>query len=281
MHNDIVSALFTTKAACVSPAEQPFWYTSGKIGPYYINTHYLYGSEEKASELLSKIDGWVEDKFCCASNVMTAVVKNYRSDPIYASVIDAMAEYIRSNIDIDSFDYISGGARRDWYFSLMLAHIFSKPHITIFKDLTYTAFDGKSSHDVSIAGCKVLHIADIITEAASYTRAWIPALKQAGADMTDSMVVIDRMQGGSDVLIANGVKSHSLVRVDVSLFESANSLHLIDDGQLELVKNYINDPGKAMTAFIKAHPEFLENALNSDAKTASRARLCIENKFYR
>ena len=35
-----------------------------------------------------------------------------------------------------------------------------------------------------------------------------------------------------------------------------------------------------MREFLINHPDFLENALNSDEKTAKRAKLCIENNFY-
>ena len=45
MDNPIVSWLFETDAVRVCPEGQPFWYTSGKLGPFYINTQFLYGSE--------------------------------------------------------------------------------------------------------------------------------------------------------------------------------------------------------------------------------------------
>ena len=35
-----------------------------------------------------------------------------------------------------------------------------------------------------------------------------------------------------------------------------------------------------MKKFLIAHPEFLENALASDEKTASRAKLCIDSNLY-
>ena len=37
MENPIVSWLFETDAVRVCPEGQPFWYTSGKLGPFYIN----------------------------------------------------------------------------------------------------------------------------------------------------------------------------------------------------------------------------------------------------
>ena len=47
MDNPIVSWLFETDAVRVCPEGQPFWYTSGKLGPFYINTQFLYGSEAR------------------------------------------------------------------------------------------------------------------------------------------------------------------------------------------------------------------------------------------
>lgn len=48
MENPIISWLFETDAVRVCPEGHPFWYTSGKLGPFYINTQFLYGSEAAA-----------------------------------------------------------------------------------------------------------------------------------------------------------------------------------------------------------------------------------------
>ena len=47
-----------------------------------------------------------------------------------------MKEYIETNIGVENVDYISGGERRDWYFSNIMAYLLNKPHVTIYKDLT-------------------------------------------------------------------------------------------------------------------------------------------------
>ena len=51
MDDPIIKWLFQTNAIQVCPEDRPFWYTSGTLGPYYINTHYLYGSKEEAENL--------------------------------------------------------------------------------------------------------------------------------------------------------------------------------------------------------------------------------------
>ena len=74
---DLAEYLITSQALRIAPANEMFWYTSGTVGPYYINTHYLYGGPEKAEEMLSFINDEKEnsDRFLLsASTVSSAVV---------------------------------------------------------------------------------------------------------------------------------------------------------------------------------------------------------------
>ena len=59
--NNIVSYLFKTNAFKICPDEKPFWYTSGKIGPYFVNAQFLYGSENDANEFLDFINSELEN----------------------------------------------------------------------------------------------------------------------------------------------------------------------------------------------------------------------------
>ena len=129
-------------------------------------------------------------------------------------------------------------------------------------------------------GKKVLHIADLITVASSYIRAWIPAIRNLGSDICWSCVVVDRMQGGKDKIEAEGVKSLSLVQVDSTLFNKALNLGIINEAQLDMLNGFFKDPDATMKQFLIAHPEFLENALNSDEKTKKRAQLLVDGNLY-
>lgn len=73
-----------------------FPYTSGQIGPYYIQS---------------------------------VVVENSGSD--YKRACDDFANLVNSN---GNFDVISGGESRDWDFSNVLSYILSKPHMKIYKN---------------------------------------------------------------------------------------------------------------------------------------------------
>jgi hypothetical protein len=65
--------------------------------------------------------------------------------------------------------------------SLIIAHFLKLPHLTIYKDLKIVVSNETSVEEpVDLKGKKVLHIADLITEASSYDRAWIPAVANSG-----------------------------------------------------------------------------------------------------
>lgn len=281
--SNLVSYLFETNALRICPDNKPFWYTSGKIGPYYINTHFLYGSEQDAVDLLKFIDSEKENKDTLPKKVFDKTLAHYNENEIYKNVINEMIEFIKENIDVNEIDYISGGERRDWFFSNIIANKLSKPHITIYKDLSMVVTDSNFEEIINkseVEGAKVLHIADLITEASSYLRAWIPAIKSLGAQIVWSTVVVDRMQGGKEKLENENVKSLSMINIDEKLFEKALSMNIINDVQFEMLKNFYENPDETMRKFLIAHPEFLENALASDEKTAARAKLCIDSNLY-
>ena len=281
--NDIVSYLFNTNAIRFCEENKPFWYTSGKIGPYFINTHFVYGDEEDAVNLLSYIDEALANHETLPKKVFEKVYKQYQENEIYKNVIDIMKKYIEENVDMNSIDYISGGERRDWFFSNMLAYLFKKPHISIYKDLSAVVSDSnfeEAKKAENIEGKKVLHIADLITVASSYIRAWIPAIENLGAKMVASCVVVDRMQGGKERIEEKGVKSLSLVQVDKSLFKEALKLNIINENQEKMLEGFFENPDETMRNFLIEHPEFVENALNADEKTKKRAKLLVEQDLY-
>lgn len=281
--SDIISYLFETNAIKFCEENKPFWYTSGKIGPYFINTHFVYGNEDDAKSLLSFIDEQLSDKMALPKNVFEKVLNQYQTNEIYKNVIDTMIDSIKSNIDIDEIDYVSGGERRDWFFSNIVSHLLNKPHISIYKDLSAVVSDSNfetTNKLNNINNKKVLHVADLVTVASSYIRAWIPAIENLGGKMCWSCVVVDRMQGGTEKIKEHGILPLSLVQVDKTLFEKAVQMGVIATSQQEMLNNFFDNPDETMKNFLINHPEFLENSLNSDEKTAKRAKLLIDGNLY-
>lgn len=281
--SDIISYLFKTNAIKFCEENKPFWYTSGKIGPYFINTHFIYGNEEDAKELLSFIDDQLSDKMALPKNVFEKVLEQYNTNQIYKDVINTMISTIKENINISEIDYVSGGERRDWFFSNIIAYLLDKPHISIYKDLNAVVSDSKFEDTKALENIeskKVLHIADLVTVASSYIRAWIPAIENFGAKMCWSCVVVDRMQGGTEKIAEKGVLPLSLVKVDKSLFAKAVEMNIINEAQQEMLNGFFENPDETMRNFLIEHPEFLEDSLNSDEKTAKRAKLLVEGNLY-
>ena len=281
--SNVMSYLFETNAIRFCEENKPFWYTSGKIGPYFINTHFVYGSEKDATDLLSYIDECLKDKNSLPKNVFQRVLKQYSENSIYQNVINTMVDFIKNNINVDEIDFVSGGERRDWFFSNIVAFLLNKPHISIYKDLSclinnYDFSESIENHDLT--GKNVLHIADLITVASSYIRAWIPAIRNLNADMKWSLSVVNRMQGGKEKIESENVKSFSLVNVDETLFQKAFDDKIINQKQLELLNKFFKAPDNTMRDFLINHPDFIKDALNSDEKTAKRARLLLDDDIY-
>lgn len=294
--SSITNYLFETIALRVAEADQPFWYTSGLFGPYYVNTHFLIGSERLAKELLARIDELGQDEStegreAFALKIEAFVNHVYETNGIYKHLMHICYEKVRS---LD-FDYISGGERRDFFFSYQLAKLAGVPHLSIFKngDVVYTDMDQASAFMIhsgseedldlgdrareiqdDLEDKKVLHVADLVTQASSYIRAWIPSILGLGAKIEDTLAIIDRNQGGDEVLAEAGVKLHSLARISDELFLEALRYDLIDQNQLDLVRQYAKGPETFIRSFIECNPDFLERERNKDPKTAERvARL--------
>ncbi len=91
-----------------------FPYTSGQIGPYYVQT--------------------------------ITVEKNGRT---YAAAIESFARFVES--EVPPFDAVSGGETRDWDFSNPLAVALRKPHVKLYKerDPLGASIEGKSILHVS------------------------------------------------------------------------------------------------------------------------------------
>ena len=95
-----------------------------------------------------------------------------------------------------------------------------------------------------------------------------------------SCVVVDRMQGGTEKIKENGVLPLSLVQVDKNLFAKAVEMNIINEAQQEMLNGFFENPDETMRNFLINHPEFLEDSLNSDEKTAKRAKLLVEGNLY-
>jgi hypothetical protein len=276
----IVNWLFETRAIRVCQPDQPFWYTSGTLGPYYINTHFLYGNEEQAGELLALIEACAADPLTMPVRLARAVQLQYRDCQLYRDLCDLVATWLRACTG----DLISGGERRDFFFSIQAAFLLDKPHLSILKNGNMILSEnGFSRHQIisgqDLKGQRAIHVADLVTEASSYQRAWLPAIQSCGATMPLTLAIVDRDQGGREWLSANGTELLALTRIDRDLFEQALQDGLIDRQQFDAVSQFIDSPLEFMHRFLASHPRFLSEQLALGGKNRERALLCMEKGY--
>ena len=282
--SDIISYLFETKAIKFCEENKPFFLTSGMISPYFVNTHFLYGDEKSATEFLSYIDTLLADRINLPKKVFEKVKIQYENNSIFKYTIDTMIKAITDNVDVNEIDYISGGERRDWYFSNMIAYILKKPHLTLFKDMEafVSPYDFSNTEKITdLSGKKVLNASDLVTAASNYVRSWIPAIRNLNGNLAWTCYVVDRKQGGTEVLEKENIKPISLAIVDDSLFKNAYEQKIINETQLEMLLGFYKDPYTTMRNFLIEHPEFLEEASKSDnERTKKRVKTLLENNLY-
>ena len=273
-----ISWLFETQALQVAPADSPFWYTSGLIGPYYINTHYLCGGAERAVELLEFIDSQAEERNSFPALMLEQLQSTYRDHEIFNGVIASLSEVVRTKLP--EFSHVSGGQRRDWFFAPLVAEKLDKPCLYIYNDKSIIDQDGKAVESLDGAVC--LNIADLLTVGSSYTDKWIPALANISASLSYSVNVVDRLQDGEANLTNAGVeKCLSLFETNAELFERALEQGYLSPEQVDLVQSYLRDPFASMQEFLRSNPDFLENALGaSDQKTKQRAEKLVAGNLY-
>ncbi len=284
--NPILEGLFATQAVQVSPPDAPFWYTSGKFGPYYVNTHYLFGGRKSAEEALAAIDAAVLDRASCPGRLRTLFLEGYARDPVYRTCIDALCDAVRRIQPDRPPRLLSGGERRDWYFSLPVADRLGLPHVSLFKDGEAwlsepgSAAPARKLAPGSLQDLRAVHVVDIVTEASSFLRAWIPFLQGLGAVFEDALTVVDRVQGGTEALAEHGVRLHALARVTPPLFHEAAEAGHITAAQADLAVRFTGDPDGFLRSFLAEHPGFLDRTLALGGKNAEKAKLGREKGFY-
>ena len=160
----------------------------------------------------------------------------------------------------------------------------NKPHVTLFKDLSsvVSSYDFSNTKEIKdLNQAKILHVADLVTEASSYSRSWVPAIKAINGNISWSQVVVDRMQGGSTVLKNLGIEPFSLIKIDPTLFSQALEKKLINQNQKTMLDDFFNSPDETMRLFLIAHPEFIEESLKAtDPKTPIRVKTLLDNDLY-
>lgn len=244
-----------------------FWYAAGVPGPFYVNTEKVIGPE-LATNLLSSINDIIassNDPATRVSKLNLAILGAYRDHAAYQQVIAAMADKALQNFDINDQWLISGGERRDWLFSIPLAHQLGLRHLFLFKNGTSYCDKALTPED------KALHVADLINNAASYFDLWLPILNKIGIPMPGTVCVNSRGENGIKKLTDHGYKVVAVNSVDLGFFADWRDQGLISAEIYQELATYFKSPEEWGQTYLTSDPEIF-GIKGLDKKSFDRLR---------
>ena len=150
----------------------------------------------------------------------------------FRKMIKHLQNQIIEKVGLENFDYIVSIPTGGLVIASSLAFEIVKPLIYV-RNKPKEYGTSKSIEGFIEPGKKVLMIDDVATTGGSIISA-IESLKEAGIIVSDSFVIINRMEGATESLEAKGVKMHQLT----DIFEITKILHeqnLVSNDVLESV----------------------------------------------
>ena len=179
--------------------------------------------------------------FTLTSGKKSSYYVDLRIVPSFPHQFRKMVKRLQSNISekigLENFDYLVSVPTSGLVIASALATETVKPLIYV-RNKPKDYGTSKSIEGSFEQGKKALMIDDVATTGGSVVNA-IKSLKEAGIVISDTFVIINRMEGASEALEAEGVKIHNLT----DILEITNSLYdqnLISNDVLENVKNQIS-----------------------------------------
>ena len=267
--------LFSTQAVSIwNNGKGPvFWYAAGVPGPFYVNTEKVVGAAV-AETLLAEISRIVADAGSLKEKVeavQDVVMSEYARNGNFQKMVRTLVKKARAQFG-DAYNCISGGERRDWFFSIPFAHESKLDHIFLFKDQSiYAKPAGTSASGLA----KVLHVADLINNAASYFDNWLPALEKHGLQMAGTACLITRGAAGVDKLKERGIPVCSLKTIDKGFFEELLKIGLIKKETFEELSLYFKAKEDWARQYILSKPDLLK-ANDLDSKSKERFKSFVE-----
>ena len=155
----------------------------------------------------------------------------------YRKMIKGLQNLIAEDIGFEDFHSLVSVPTGGLMVAASLATEIVKPLIYVRKQAKEHG-TGKAVEGVTCQDMKLLMIEDVVTSGGSVINA-IKSIKEEKMVVTDAYAIVDRMEGATQTLQAEGVKLHSLLTInDITqiLFEQK----LITDDTLKQVQDRIN-----------------------------------------
>lgn len=154
----------------------------------------------------------------------------------FRKMVKGLQALISDQIGYDNFDCLASVPTGGLVIASALAIETVKPLVYV-RSQPKEHGTSKSIEGKIEKGAKILMVDDVATTGGSVSNA-ITQLKEAGAKITDTYVVINRMEGADKLLQSHGVKLHSLTNI-LEITEILHKENLVSKQVLENVKNQI------------------------------------------
>lgn len=159
------------------------------------------------------------------------------SYPIYyRKMIKGLQNIITEDIGLENFHSLVSVPTGGLVVAASLAIEIVKPIIYVRKEAKEHG-TGKAVEGVTCQDMKLLMIEDVVTSGGSVINA-IKSIKDEKMQVTDAYAIVDRMEGATEALQAEGVKLHSLLTIK-QIAESLYEQKLITEDVLNQVKERI------------------------------------------
>ena len=247
-----------------------FWYAANVPGPFYVNTEMVIGeslSEKLLREITAIVAGTIDTQ-TRAEQLNHLILSAYKSNPSWQRLIATMIERAHTDFPPHAYTLISGGERRDFLFSIPFAYAQDLPHLFLFKDKS--SYCEQHIH----AGQHVLHVSDLINNAASFFDRWQPAFDSLSLKCCGNLCINVRGENGLRRLREAGLKTSSLVTIDIAFFRHLHAADLINQATSEEISIFFASAQAWAEKYLIGKPE-LFNAQGCDAKSFGRLKTFI------
>ncbi len=179
--------------------------------------------KEKMANILFKLDAIKFGVYKLTSGKASPYYIDLRVIPSFPDafheICDSYAQYITSQIGVKNFDRIAAIPLAGIPFASQIAYILKKPFLYVRKGIRLHGRE-RRVEGILVSGDKVLLIDDLLTTGLTLKKA-AEVVRAEGGVVTESVVFLDREEGGRELLEKNGIKLHALLKVS----EIANTLY--------------------------------------------------------
>ena len=155
---------------------------------------------------------------------------------VFSKVIAAYENSLKVLIGLDNVDAVGGVPTSGLTYAAVVAYNLKKPLIYVRKE-NKTYGTEKEVEGVLKPGYKIALIDDLITTGGSLVKT-IDTLRQKGVEVDNVIVLIDRLEGGANLLAEKGVKLNAITNIG-ELADLLHGMEIIDSEQYGHIKSQI------------------------------------------